>query len=95
MKPDLPALAHSAAAGADSSGRESAALLAALLCGHTALAQDALREGGAAALAALQARVYGLSGAPASMAAWRQALAAAAPAGAAAALGRLEVEVPV
>ncbi|KAG2438819.1 hypothetical protein HXX76_005360 [Chlamydomonas incerta] len=94
MKTDLPALSHAVASGADTASRESAALLAALLCGHTAMAQDALRDGGAAALAALQARVYGLSGAADAMAAWRRQLLAAAPLGTAAALGRLDVSMP-
>jgi hypothetical protein len=95
MKTDLPSLLHSVAAGADSSSREVAALLAALLSGHTGLVQDSLREDGAQALAALQARVYGLSAATESMTAWRRQLAAAAPPGAAATLGRLEVSAPV
>ncbi|KAG2453326.1 hypothetical protein HYH02_001550 [Chlamydomonas schloesseri] len=94
MKTDLPALSHAVASGADTASRESAALLAALLCGHTAMAQDALRDGGAAALAALQAKVYGLSGAADAMAAWRRQLLAAAPLGTAAAMGRLDVSMP-
>ncbi|GFR42994.1 hypothetical protein Agub_g3993 [Astrephomene gubernaculifera] len=93
MKTDLPALAHSVSAGGDSSSRESAALMAAMLSGHTALVQDSLREGGAQPLAALQARVYGLSAAAESMAVWRRQLAAAAPGGSSAALGRLDVGV--
>ncbi|EFJ48111.1 hypothetical protein VOLCADRAFT_91352 [Volvox carteri f. nagariensis] len=95
MKTDLPSLLHSVAAGADSSNREAAALLAAMLSGHTALVQDSLRDDGAQPLAALQARVYGLSSTADSMAAWRRQLAAAAPPGAAAALGRLDVSDPV
>ncbi|KAG2499410.1 hypothetical protein HYH03_002984 [Edaphochlamys debaryana] len=94
MKTDLPTLAHSVAAGAEPLGRESAALLAALLCGHTSLVQDALKDGGCSALAAMQARVFGLSTADAGWAAWRRQLAAATTPGAAAALGRLEVSLP-
>ncbi|GLI58425.1 hypothetical protein VaNZ11_000129 [Volvox africanus] len=95
MNVDLPSLLHSVAPGADSSGREAAALLAAMLSGHTALVQDSLREDGAKPLAALQARVYGLSSAADSMAVWRRQLAAASPLGTAAALGRLEVSDPL
>lgn len=94
MKVELPSLLHSVAAGADSASREAAGLLAALLSGHTGLVQDSLRENGAQPLAALQARVYGLSMAPESMAAWRRQLAVAAPPGAAIALGRLELADP-
>lgn len=95
MKTDLPAVAHAVAAGSDGLGREGAGLMAALLSGHTALAQDSLRDGHATALAALQAKAFGLSTAAESVAAWRREVAAAAPGGAGVALGQLDVALQV